>query len=130
MAEASSQAPAHISVRALLEDVALGLKVRLVAGGAGLERKIQHVRIQKSGLALVGHLHGVVPTRIQIMGGTELSYIEGLRPAEQASSVAALLSVGLSCVLVTRGAEPPPSLVAAAQRTDTPLLVCAERSSL
>lgn len=129
MADAPSQTPQHLSVRELLEDVALGLKMRLVAGGAGLDRKIQHVRIQKSGLALVGHLHGVVPTRIQILGGTELSYIEGLRPAEQTSAVAALLSVGLSCVLVTRGAEPPPSLVAAAQRTDTPLLVCAERSS-
>lgn len=130
MSDSPSQVPQHLSVRELLEDSGLGLKMRLVAGGAGLDRKIQHVRIQKSGLALVGHLHGVVPTRIQIMGGTELSYIEGLRPAEQASAVAALLSVGLSCVLVTRGAEPPPSLVAAAQRTDTPLLVCAERSSL
>jgi HPr kinase/phosphorylase len=130
MSETSSQVPQHLSVRELLEDSVLGLKVRLVAGGAGLDRKIQHVRIQKSGLALVGHLHGVVPTRIQILGGTELSYIEALRPAEQASSVAALLSVGLSCVLITRGAEPPPSLVAAAQRTDTPLLVCAEKSSI
>jgi HPr kinase/phosphorylase len=130
MSDSPSQAPPHVTVREVLEDAALGLKVRLVAGGAGLDRNIQHVRIQKSGLALVGHLHGVVPTRVQILGGTELSYIEGLRPAEQASAVAALLSVGLSCLLVTRGAEPPPALVAAAQRTDTPLLVCAERSSV
>jgi HPr kinase/phosphorylase len=130
MSETASQAPAHMTVRELLEDASLGLKVRLVAGGAGLDRKIQHVRIQKSGLALVGHLHGVVPTRMQILGGTELSYLEGLRPAEQSSAVAALLSLELSCVLVTRGAEPPASLVAAAQRTDTPLLVCGERSSV
>ena len=130
MSDSPSQVPSHLTVRELLEDAALGLKIRLVAGGAGLARKIQHVRIQKSGLALVGHLHGVVPTRIQILGGTELSYIEGLRPAEQSSAVAALLSMNLSCVLITRGAEPPPSLVAAAQRTDTPLLVCGERSSL
>jgi len=130
MSDAPSTAPQHISVRELLEDTALGLKVRLVAGGAGLDRKIQHVRIQKSGLALVGHLHGVVPTRVQILGGTELSYLEGLRPAEQSSAVAALLSLELSCVLITRGVEPPPSLIAAAQRTDTPLLMCAERSSV
>jgi len=130
MSDAPSTAPQHISVRELLEDAALGLKVRLVAGGAGLDRKVHHVRIQKSGLAMVGHLHGVVPTRVQILGGTELSYLEGLRPAEQSSAVAALLSLELSCVLVTRGVEPPPALVAAAQRTDTPLLVCTERSSV
>ncbi|HEX5101372.1 MAG TPA: HPr(Ser) kinase/phosphatase [Polyangiaceae bacterium] len=130
MSDAPSTAPQHISVRELLEDTALGLKVHLVAGGAGLDRKVHHVRIQKSGLALVGHLHGVVPTRVQILGGTELSYLEGLRPAEQASAVAALLSLELSCVVVTRGVEPPPALIAAAQRTDTPLLVCTERSSV
>src|SRR6188768_4497358 len=124
MSDAPSTAPQHISVRELLEDAALGLKVRLVAGGAGLDRKIHHVRIQKSGLALVGHLHGVVPTRIQILGGTELSYLEGLRPAEQAQAVSALLSLELSCVLVSRGVELPASLIAAAQRTDTPLLLC------
>jgi len=107
MSDAPSTAPQHISVRELLEDTALGLKVRLVAGGAGLDRKVQHVRIQKSGLALVGHLHGVVPTRVQILGGTELSYLEGLRPAEQASAVAALLSLELSCVLITRGCSVP-----------------------
>ena len=129
-AEPPSQVPLGISVRDLLEDGALGLKLRLVAGGAGLGREIRHVRIQKSGLALVGHSHGVVPTRVQILGGTELSYLEGLSPPEQVSATESLFSLGLSCVIVTRGAEPVPALVSAAQRTDTPLLVCAERSSV
>jgi HPr kinase/phosphorylase len=125
-----SQVPKGISVRELLEDAALGLKLRLVAGGGGLDRLVRHVRIQKSGLALVGHLHGVVPTRVQILGATEISYLLKLEPQAQVEAVQALLSAGLSCLLVTRGAEPPSTLVAAAQRTDTPLLVCTERSSV
>jgi HPr kinase/phosphorylase len=125
-----SQVPKGISVRELLEDAALGLKLRLIAGGGGLDRLVRHVRIQKSGLALVGHLHGVVPTRVQILGATELSYLLKLDPEPQVAAVQALLSAGLSCLLVTRGAEPPSTLVAAAQRTDTPLLVCNERSSV
>ena len=43
-----------LTVRALLDDPALELNVRLVAGAAGLEREINHPRIQKSGLAMVG----------------------------------------------------------------------------
>ncbi len=128
--DSASQVPKGISVRDLLDDTALGLKLRLVAGGGGLDRLICHVRIQKSGLALVGHLHGVVPTRIQILGATELSYLARLDAAGQEAAVASLLSAGLSCVIVTRGVEAAPSLVAGAQRTDTPLLVCAERSSV
>ena len=68
-----------ISAGELLEDRALGITLTLVGGGAGLGRRITHTRIQKSGLALAGHYHGVVPSRIQILGETELSYFNRSR---------------------------------------------------
>jgi len=127
--EPPSQALSGLSVRELLDDPALGLNVRLVAGAAGLDRMIHHPRIQKSGLALVGHLHGVVPTRLQVLGETELSYAESLSFEDQVSAAKHLFSVGLSCVCVTRGVDPPEPLIAEAEATRTPLVVCAERSS-
>ncbi len=118
-----------ISVRALLDDPALELNVRLVAGASGLERDIMHPRIQKSGLAMVGHLHGIVPTRIQILGETEMSYAEHLPVEEQARAAENLFSLGLACVIVTRGVDPPRPFSEEAERAGTPLVVCAERSS-
>ncbi|MFC1641446.1 HPr(Ser) kinase/phosphatase [Myxococcota bacterium] len=118
-----------ISVRALLEDPGLGLVLHLVAGEAGLEREVRHPRIQKSGLAMVGHREGIVPSRIQVLGGTELSYAESLGPAEQAVAARHLFSLCLACVVVTRGVSPPLAFVAEAERTGTPLIVCQERSS-
>lgn len=94
-------------VRDLLDDPALGLNVRLVGGASGLGRVIDHPRIQKSGLALVGHLKGVVPSRIQVLGETELSYAESLSPEAQQRAAEKLFSLGLCCVLVTRGVDPP-----------------------
>ena len=84
-----------ISAGELLEDRALGITLTLVGGGAGLGRRITHTRIQKSGLALAGHYHGVVPSRIQILGETELSYFNSLAPVAQnrqraASSISTL----------------------------------------
>jgi HPr kinase/phosphorylase len=116
-------------VRELLDDPALGLNVRLVGGALGLGRVIDHPRIQKSGLALVGHLRGVVPTRIQVLGETELSYTESLTFEQQTSAAENLFSLGLCCVLVTRGIDPPRPFCDQAERTGTPLVVCAERSS-
>jgi HPr kinase/phosphorylase len=116
-------------VRDLLDDPALGLNVRLVAGANGLGRSIDHPRIQKSGLSLVGHLRGVVATRIQVLGETELSYAETLTTETQRQAADSLFSLGLSCVLVTRGVDPPRPFSEAAERTGTPLVVCAERSS-
>ena len=118
-----------ITTRALLDDPGLQLNVRLVAGAAGLDREISHSRIQKSGLAMVGHMHGIVPTRIQILGETEMSYAEGLSPAGQRQAARHLFSTNLACVMVTRGAEPKPAMCEEAERTSTPLVVCAERSS-
>jgi HPr kinase/phosphorylase len=127
--ELPSPALRSISVRELLDDPHLGLNVRLAAGAAGLGREIGHPRIQKSGLALVGHLHGVVPTRIQVLGETELSYADKLTPAEQESAAEAFFSIPVACVMVTRGVDPPPAFCRQAERTGTPLVVCTERSS-
>jgi HPr kinase/phosphorylase len=121
--------PSPISVRALLEDPGLEVKARLVAGATGLDREIRHPRIQKSGLAMVGHRHGIVPSRIQVLGETELSYAVGLPLPEQRRAAENLFSLGLTCVVVTCGAEPPLAFREEAERTGTPLLVCTERSS-
>jgi HPr kinase/phosphorylase len=127
--ELPSPALRSISVRELLDDPHLGLNVRLVAGAAGLGREIGHPRIQKSGLALVGHLHGVVPSRIQVLGETELSYADKLDAAQQERAAEAFFSIPVACVIVTRGVDPPPAFCLEAERTGTPLVVCTERSS-
>jgi HPr kinase/phosphorylase len=126
----SSMDPGRIAVRELMTDGEMTLPLRLLAGSAGLDRIVDHPRIQKSGLAMVGHLHGVVPTRIQVLGETELSYAESLTGEAQVAAARSLFSAGLSCVVVTRGAMPPECFVREAERTGTPVLSCEERSSV
>ena len=119
-----------ISVERLLEDSHLRLHTRLIAGSSGVLRRIEHPRIQKSGLSLVGHLHGLVPTRIQVLGETELSFMATLSPEQRQTGARHLFSLKLACVLVTRGVDPPPEFVDEADRTQTPLVLCEERSSV
>ncbi len=113
----------------LLEDRGLSVDIRLVGGGAGLGRRVTHTRIQKSGLALAGHYHGVVPSRIQILGDTELSYFNSLDAEQQTRSASGFFGLELSCVIITRGSKPPPELVRWANDTGTPLFLSPERSS-
>jgi HPr kinase/phosphorylase len=133
MAEAAappSSSRPGITVRELLWDRALGLDVRLAAGERGLDRRIAHARIQKSGLVLVGHTHGLVPERVQILGETELSYVNSLPVEAQRMAADFLFSLGPALVLVTRGVVLPPALVEGAERTGTPLAVCREVTSV
>ncbi len=138
--EPSGRTRPSITVRALLADPALGLKLGLLAGETGLDRFIQHARIQKSGLALVGHFHGIVSSRIQIFGQTELSFLQGLSAEDRAAGLKEFFAREICCVIVTSGApkdsdaqgngfEPVPELVGAARNSGTPLVYSYERSS-
>jgi HPr kinase/phosphorylase len=130
MAGASAPPPAApTTARALLAHDGLRKMLRVVAGEEGLDRPIEHPRIQKSGLVLAGHMHGIVPSRVQILGETELSFLEGLASEVRRARIDAFLALGLSCVVVTRDASVLPELLEAAKRTGTPLLVSKPRSS-
>jgi HPr kinase/phosphorylase len=121
---------AGVSVGMVFRDPAIGLKWRLLAGEAGLDRIVNHPRVQKSGLALVGHMHGLVPSRVQIIGETELSYVEGLPPEQQIKAAEYLFSERPCCVVVSRGVDVLAPLVDEAQKTGTPLVLVHERSSV
>ncbi len=119
----------EITVGDLASDPKLTIRLRRVAGEAGLGRPIRHPRVQKSGLALAGHFHGVVPTRVQVLGETEISYLGSLTTEERGVAARGLLSLGLSCVVITGDHEPARALQAAAEATSTPLFVSDGRSS-
>jgi len=118
-----------VTVRAALEHKDLRDKLVLYAGSSGLDRTIDHPRVQKSGLVLVGHTQGLVRSRVQVLGETEVSYLHSLEPAMRAERISFLCSLGISLIVVTRGVAPLPELVAAAERMGTPLVGSPTRSS-
>jgi HPr kinase/phosphorylase len=116
-------------VAGLTKDPRLTIRLDLRTGEKGLARPIRHPRVQKSGLALAGHYHGVVPTRVQLLGETEISYLESLAPEARSLAARGFLALGLSCIVITGNRPPPPALQAACEATDTPLFVSPEKTS-
>jgi HPr kinase/phosphorylase len=119
----------EVSVGELISDTRLATELTRLAGEAGLGRPIRHPRVQKSGLALAGHYYGVVPTRVQVLGETELSYLDTLSSEARGQAARGFFSLGLSCVVVTRRDEAPKAIVQAAEATGTPLFMSEARSS-
>lgn len=117
------------TVRELLEHPDLKGRFVVRAGFTGLDRVVDHPRVQKSGLVLVGHTQGVINSRVQVLGETEVSYLESLTPDVRSERVGFLCDLGCSLLVVTRGVEPPAELVAHAERSGTPLVVAPDRSS-
>ena len=136
----SARASEHtITVRKLVDSVQaerhdIGLSV--VGGHSGLDRRIRGTRVQKSGLALVGHFHGITPSRVQLLGVTELTYLYGLDDGQSRSAIARLFERDLCCVVVTesdstfkKGSVVVDQLLRSAAEAETPLLLCRTRSS-
>lgn len=126
--------PAGVTTRSLTtgelaSDPELGFTLRRVAGEQGLGRPLRHSRVQKSGLALAGHYQGVVPTRVQVLGDTELAYLESLPNADRSKAVRGFFSLGLSCVIITRNRPAPKGFAETAEATSTPLFIADARSS-
>jgi HPr kinase/phosphorylase len=128
-AKDAAAAARQTTTRELLAMPRVAAEITLVAGEAGVVRRIAHPRIQKAGLVLAGHRHGLVPTRVQLLGETEMTYLESFGEGDRVKRLGVLLAMGPSLIVVTRGIAPFPELIAAADATGTPLAVSTPRST-
>ncbi len=114
-----------VTVGTLLSDLADSrvLPIELLAGRAGLKRKITISQPQKTGLALSGfdaYLHG---GRVLVFGESEIRYVESLAPADRVSALDRVFGHDLPCVLITGAFVPVPEIVEAADRASMPLMM-------
>ena len=65
-----------LSIQDLLNETNYGLSLTLLAGERGLSNRVSSARIQKPGLALDGYTEHLHPDRIQVLGNTEVSFLE------------------------------------------------------
>ncbi len=74
------------------------------------------------GMSLIGHLNFVHPYRIQVIGESELTYLQGLGSNSYHDLLSHLFGGDSAMVLISSGLEPPADLVAFAANTPIPLL--------
>src|SRR5688500_4887195 len=116
--------PRGVTVATVLRDVAesRAFDLELLAGGAGLDRRITIPHTQKTGLALSGFDAYLKPGRVLVFGRSEVSYLETLTAEERGQALRRVFSHDVPCLLVTGGAAPPPETVAESDRAGVPLL--------
>ncbi len=119
-----------IAVTAIHEDQSFNLEVSLIAGRAGLDRVIEHPRVQKPGIALAGYIDSVRPNRVQVLGKTEIRYLESLSADERVKSLDGLFAKNIGCITVTTALELPGELIKAADQYNIPLFLTRLESSV
>ena len=99
-----------------------GLALEVLAGAGGLARRITGQRIQKPGLALTEYTAHTHPDRAQVLGLTEISYLQSLDEPKRRAGLRALMAIGPCVLIVTRGLEVPKEAIEIANELQVPLL--------
>ena len=110
-----------IPVRELLSEELSEVRLVLAAGAEGLDRLLTHPRIQKAGLALTGSLENLQRGRVQILGQSEISFLERLPEEDRNALVARLFEKDLTCFVLTRGIPFSPLFLRLAAERSVPL---------
>ena len=113
-----------MTVRGLLDarPESVGLSIELLAGAAGLHRKITSPYIQKTGLALAGFHEYLQPGRILLFGESEVRFLENLDSQSRSDALRKCFNEELPCLLITGGAELVPEVALEGERANVPVL--------
>ncbi|HOZ08334.1 MAG TPA: HPr(Ser) kinase/phosphatase [candidate division Zixibacteria bacterium] len=86
---------------------------------AGLNKVIHHPELHRPGLALTGFFERFANRRVQIVGETEMAYMNRL-PLERLAEISHLLfEKDIPMVIISKGLTPPPEFLDAADRHRT-----------
>ena len=106
------------------------LEMRVVAGESGFGRPIAWGRIQRPGLALAGFLPYIKPGRIQILGESELNYLDTMAEDVRRERIASICALPVSAFVITKGQKPPDDIVRECRLRKIPLLVSDRTTSV
>jgi HPr kinase/phosphorylase len=111
-----------VKVAEIIESTASELQLEVIAGRVGFSRAVNTPRIQKPGLALTGYVDFLQKNRVQILGSTELTYLDRLDDEARVRACAGFVGVEMAMIACTKGMAVAGALVDACERTGTPLL--------
>jgi HPr kinase/phosphorylase len=118
-----------VTVGELLDAIGEPLALALATSSAGLARTITVPRVQQPGLALAGYLPQLHADRMQVLGNSEIGFLETLDPAVARERVEAIVGSGVACFVVTNDTPVPPVLANAAGTNGVAVLASGLRTA-
>ncbi len=121
--------PAKLTVDELLRAKKESLALELLTDGRGLVREIHNPDISSPGLVLTGYSERFPSERVQVLGETEISFLESLADDRRRTAIEAFLSFDIPVIFITKGQEAPEPLIEVANRVGTPVVLSGLKTS-
>ncbi|MEO8377063.1 MAG: HPr(Ser) kinase/phosphatase [Candidatus Sumerlaeota bacterium] len=118
-----------ISVQRMLKEKGDTFDLTLLTGSEGLELLITQSELHRPGLAFAGFLEIFTYDRIQIVGNTEVRYLNSLPSVERRKRIEAICQFRMPCIIVTASNDCPQELIDCATAHKIPLLKTTHETS-
>jgi len=113
---------AVLTVGDLYEGQGESLQLELMAGREGLDRPLKTSDINRPGLCLTGYLDYFACDRVQVLGNTEIHYMEQLDGEMLEERLRKAFCFNIPCFVVSRGLRPPKMMLRMAEDRGVPVL--------
>ena len=110
-----------LTVEDFYKDRRSNFELTLLSGSNGLKRVIESREVQRPSMFLMGWTKGFASERIQILGRTEMSYLQSLTNEKMLEIFDNLLKFDIPCIIISKGIMPPPGMLEISDRKNIPL---------
>ena len=111
----------RISVAQLFDDNLEKLSLAWVAGRDGARKELNSADLRDSQQGLIGHLNFIHPNWIQLLGKSEIAYLNALDAVARQHTLHQLAATDLACMIVAGGEQAPAPLQTLADSMHTAL---------
>ena len=112
----------HIAVARLLDRMADDLELKVLSGFQGIGRPVLTSDVNRPGLALSGYLEYFANDRVQILGNTEIHFMERLNPSLLAKRLNQMFSFEVPAFVLSRNLKPQNIFLDMCNRQGIPVL--------
>jgi len=100
-----------LTVGKLLDRTHDMLQLEHIEGTDGLERRVENPDVSSPGLAIAGYVKRFPAQRLQVLGETEITYLQSLDSEVRRRHLTTFFSFPIPCVFITKGQHPTADLV-------------------
>lgn len=111
----------YLEVQQLFDENQEGLNLLIIAGDAGLDRRILNKELHRPGLALAGFLELFTYDRVQVLGNTEIQYLKSLQENSLIDILRKVFNFKIPCFIFSNGNEVPEHFRNFADEFDIPV---------
>jgi len=106
----------YITVEELYLDNSERLSMSIINNEDSFNRRIKEQELHRPGLALSGFIEVFTYWRVQIMGNTEIGYLNTLHGEDRLNTIVTVLGFDLPCIIVTHDNNIPHELIEVANQ--------------